>query len=318
MIHVGVIGLGQMGILHGAVVNALPDCKLKAVCDSNSLLIKMATKLLPNIKFYTDYFTMLREQHLDAIYVCTPIPTHAQIVKDIVSLDSSIAIFVEKPLASTAKEAETLAELAKGRITMVGFQKRFAGTFRYAKQLISEGAIGDVKFFKSHFYTSENVERGYGWKFRPKSGGVLLEFAPHLLDIVLWFFGEPYLIRSISERASAGEAENYFHSIFKYDNGLVGYMDVCWAMRNYRPAELMIEVHGDAGTINVTEDRVLLYLDRPFKSISAGITLIHSSDLTPQLPILLAHPENVLIDMHFIECVKKGYLLSATSQLAHA
>jgi hypothetical protein len=94
-------------------------------------------------------------------------------------------------------------------------------------------------------------------------------------------------------------------SIFKYDNELVGYVDVCWAMRNYRPSELMIEVHGDAGTINVTEDRVLIYLDRPFNSIQAGITLIHSSDLTPQLPILLAHPENVLIDMHFIECVKK-------------
>jgi predicted dehydrogenase len=305
VINVGVIGLGQMGILHGAMINASPDSKLKAMCDSNFLLIKMATKLLPNIKFYRDYSVMLREQNLDAVYVCTPTPTHVQIAEDIISLNSSVAIFVEKPLATTASEAETLSELAKNRITMVGFQKRFAGTFRCAKQLISEGAIGGLKFFRSHFYTSENVEKGSGWKFRPKGGGALLEFAPHLLDILLWFFGEPHSTLSISEHTSVRETDDYYHSVFKYNDGLVGYMDVCWAMRNYKPAELMLEVHGDRGTINITEDRILLHLDRSFKKISAGITLIHSADLTPQLPILLAHPENVLADMHFIECVRK-------------
>ncbi len=67
----------------------------------------------------------------------------------------------------------------------------------------------------------------------------------------------------------------------------------------------MIKIHGKNGTMNITEDRLILYLDKD-GILSAGTHLLHASNLTESVPYLLAYPENTLEDVHFLDCVAKN------------
>jgi virulence factor len=74
---------------------------------------------------------MMAEEQLDAVYITTPIGTHASIVDDLLRSNTAINIFVEKPLASSYEEAEAVCEAAtrSREVNVVGFQKRFSPVF---------------------------------------------------------------------------------------------------------------------------------------------------------------------------------------------
>ena len=308
MIGVGVIGAGQMGILHGAISNKIGGSRLVAICDSDPQLTKIGSKILPRIHFYEDSIEMLTKESLDAIFVCTPANTHATIVREVVKHSSVRGIFVEKPIATSYDEASSMAAASGKLVTSVGFQKRQAGTFAKAKQLLDEEIFGNLRFFRSHFYTNEIVQPGSGWKFQKGSGGVLLEFSPHLLDLLIWYFGEPVGHESISKSLHSVQVQDYVHTMLRYSNGLVGYSDVCWGMRNYSPGELMVEIHGDNGSMMVNESRLTLYLDKAIGDRhKQGINSYFAPELTPPVPFLIGHPENVLLDKSFIEGTMNGY-----------
>lgn len=307
MLDVGVIGLGQMGILHAAVANSLPNSKTAAICDKDSRLTKIGSKIIASMKFYDDYSEMLEKEQLRAIFVCTPAQTHLPVLLDIAKKSQSIGLFVEKPLATNYSDSLKLVQTFSNSnySTMVGFQKRFAGTFRKAKELLVKRALGELLFFKSHHYASENFGAGTNWKFEKGTGGAALEFAPHLIDMVVWLLGEPDSVESVSRSMFSAQVDDYIHAVFQYREGLLGHMDVCWSMRNFRPGEFMIEIHGKNGTLNVNEDRVIVYLDKDIPDVlPAGTHFFPKSLLTPQLPFLLGNPENVLEDQHFLECVE--------------
>ena len=304
-ISVGIIGMGQMGMLHGGIVNMLPESYLAAICESNSRISMLGAKVIPGVKFYNDYLKMIEKESLDAVIVCTPALSHAKIASKIIEQGVVKGIFVEKPLATSFEEASALTAKAKGMVTMVGFQKRFCGTFVRAKELLKKDVIGKPRFFRSHFYTSENVQPGVGWKFEVGGGGVLLEFAPHLLDILNWYFGDPLVTQALKASfREGGGLPDYIHASITYNGGLVGYADICWGMRNYRPGEMAVEIHGDRGTISVNDSRILLYLDKDSEDFRAGIHSFPVASLNPSVPFLLAYPENVLIDRSFVLAVR--------------
>jgi predicted dehydrogenase len=307
-INVGIIGIGHMGILHAAILNSLSNAKTVAVCDKDARLIKIMSKLTKSFSFYDDYDKMCAKESIDALYLCTPPQARLTILKDLRTKIHRNAFFVEKPLAIDFKNARMMLEMlpVTNSLTMVGFQKRYSGTFARARKLVLDEVIGEILTFNAHHYASENYGMSTGWKFERETGGVAIEFGPHLIDLVLWYFGEPDSIKAVSKRMFSSEVEDYIHSIFSYKTGVIGSLDVCWSMRNFRPAELAIEIHGTCGTINVNEDRILLHLDKDSCGLLAGTHFMPKSILTPEVPFLLAYPENVLQDQHFVGCIIEG------------
>jgi predicted dehydrogenase len=306
LINVGIIGLGQMGLLHAAISNSLPNTRTVAVCDSDSRLIKIASKITKSIKFYDDYDEMFDNEIVDAVFVCTPPHTHFTVLNDLKNKTHKNAFFVEKPLASNAQVANRIVDMfpSSAFITMVGFQKRYAGTFSRVKELLSDGIVGEVFLFRAHHFVSENYGLYEGWKFKKETGGVLLEFAPHIIDLILWYFGEPDTVHAQEKRMFSAEVEDYVHALFNYKSNILGIIDVGWSMRNYRPGEISIEIHGSNGTIVANEDKLLLSLDEETHGMKAGRYFFPKSTLTPQVPYLLAYPENVIQDQFFTECVR--------------
>jgi len=307
MVDVGVIGLGQMGVLHSAICNALPNGRVSAICEADARLNHIMAKLVPTIHFYKDYVQMVDSESLQAIFICTPAPTHAPLLLGLKSRTKRMALFVEKPLATTAEDARQVAnEFERSNyVTMVGFQKRFAGPFRKAKEFLDQQILGELAFFRGHFFGPPNFGESSIWRFKKGGGGVCLEFGPHVIDLLLWFFGDPNRVEHASKSMFSTEVEDYAHILLEYENGLVGHADLCWSMRNFDPGELMVEVHGKYGTMNVTEDRLILHLDKD-SVLPAGVHLLHASQLTPQLPYQLANPEHVLEDVYFLNCIESN------------
>ena len=145
-IKVAIIGFGKMGLLHGSILNLLKPGIVKAVVDKSFLLTFGASKLIKSVKFYRNLDDMLLEVEPEAVYVTTPASSHYPIIKQLLNRGVCY-VFVEKPPTINHQQLDVLLSAKKpGQIVMVGFQKKYALTFRHAKLLLEKGKIFLVSF----------------------------------------------------------------------------------------------------------------------------------------------------------------------------
>jgi predicted dehydrogenase len=294
-----------MGILHAGIVNQLPNSRVLAICEKEKIVAGIARKLLSKgISYYDDHVEMATEEKLDAAFITTPIESHAPIILDLADLKPEISLFVEKPLADTAESAKKACEAAtklRG-VHMVGFQKRYSPLFREAKKLIDEKSIGDLIFFRAYSYSSDVLREGNSWRFRSGTGGVLLDLAPHLLDILLWLFGD---VRSVSasRRSVYSEAvDDYTHAAFTFESGLDGHIDACWSVRGFILPEMLIEIYGKEGNIVLTDDELSIEHDRGERKMQ----VFNNQSFDTSVPFLLANPEYTIEDQTFLNSIDGG------------
>jgi predicted dehydrogenase len=301
---VAIIGLGKMGILHSGILNSIPGTRVRAICEKESYLVKAGRALLPrSVSFYTNYLEMIEKEDLDAVYITTPINTHVPMIVDVARANEHISLFVEKPLAASSQAAKEACDaVANSRgVHAVGFQKRFSPVFIRAKELLTEGGLGDLMFFRSYSYSSDVLREGSGWRFSKGSGGVLLDLAPHLLDLLIWFFDEPEAVTAVKRRIYSREVDDYVHAALSFKSGLKGYVDTCWSMRAYRLPEVVVEVYGKHGALTVTDDFVRIATEKERN----GIQLMYKSSFDNSVPFLLADPEYTKENQNFLACLEK-------------
>lgn len=307
-VSVSIIGLGKMGLLHAGIVNSLPYARVTSVCEKDVLLSGVAAAVLPKkIGVFKNVGDMVREGKPDAIYVTTPINTHATAIEEALKVKSDLSIFAEKPLAHSYTAARMLCDLTRGLggVNMVGFQRRYSPTFLRAKQLVADEKIGRLNFYRACCFSSDVLREGSSWRSQRQSGGVLLDLASHMLDVLLWFFGEPSLVTAAKKSIHSREVEDYVHALLTYDSGLIGHVDTCWSVRNYRLPTLSLEIYGEDGILNVTDDYVRLRSDR-------GQASIEYRQMQEQpVPFILAESEYTLEDLCFIEAVRERKMPTA-------
>ena len=125
-ISVGVLGLGAMGVLHAGILNSVPGARLACIVDRDKKLLKVAGKVTRSLNLYPSIEEMLSKETLDAVYVCTPTPSHYEAVKTLFSANKDLALFVEKPLAMNFDQAREIARHSGARAKPVwqGQQER--------------------------------------------------------------------------------------------------------------------------------------------------------------------------------------------------
>jgi predicted dehydrogenase len=295
-----------MGMLHAAIINSIAGASVTAICEKETFLVTAAKALLPKrISFYKDHEKMMAEEQLDAVFITTPISTHVSVANDLLKSNRDLGVFVEKPLAATYEEARAACEAAaRSRgVHMVGFQKRFSPVFRKGKQLVEQNTVGAPIFFRGYCLSSDMLREGSAWRFRKNTGGVLLDSAPHLLDLLIWFFGEPTTTTAVKKHVYSSEVEDYAHAIMSYESGLQGHIDACWSIPNFRLPEFCMEIYGRNGILTVNDDYVRFAPGRESVKMG-GDQILHRQSFETSAPFLLADIDYTMEDVAFLNAVR--------------
>jgi UDP-N-acetyl-2-amino-2-deoxyglucuronate dehydrogenase len=189
---------------------------------------------------------------LDVVVIGTPHPSHAELA--IAALESGAHVLCEKPLAPEAREADEMIAAAgrTGRLLGVCFQQRFRPVIAAARRIVAEGRLGELvrvsvvdPWYRPHAYY-----RSAGWRgtWKGEGGGVLMNQAPHTLDLLCHLAGPPATAWGIAQRrAQPMEAEDTATAVLSWENGAVGTL----AVTTLEPGVQRIELVGDRGRIEI-------------------------------------------------------------------
>lgn len=219
MIRVGVIGYGYWG--PGIVRNfhAAEGCEVAMICDRSADALKRAQRVYPGIAVTTDPCDIMTAKDIDAVAVVTPVWTHFDLAKS--ALNHGKHIFVEKPFTSTAVQAEQLVELAlsKNLQIMVDHTFLFTGAVRKIRQLIAEGALGNL-----YYYDSTRVNLG----LFQHDINVIWDLAPHDLSIVDHLFdAQPEFVAATGQKHLNGHEDLAYLTIY-YGAKMIAHINVNW------------------------------------------------------------------------------------------
>lgn len=297
-LKVGVVGLGKMGILHASILNTLPNVELTALCDKSSLIRKVCKKLFKGLHLEAD-LENLSDLELDIVYVTTPIPSHFAVAQSIYQNKIAQNVFIEKPLAKNFDESRNLCQLAASSsgINMVGYMKRFAVTFRKAKDLLDNFVLGDLISFDAHAYSSDFFGTDQSSKACNARGGVLRDLGAHVIDLSLWFFDALEVDYSKPEKSGDFSSDDPIMFNVKSSEGLEGKFNVSWFKPNYRMPEFGIEIEGSKGRISVNDDQVQLKLE------NKEPVNWYRHDLKDNVGFQLGGPEYYREDEYFVKSV---------------
>lgn len=149
-IRLGLIGAGRMGSFHGlTAARHVPGASLTAIADpSHAHATRLASELGVQ-KVYSDPQQLLEDPDIDGVLIAAPARSHAELV--IRAARAGKSVFCEKPMAITLDEADrAIAAAADARVTLqVGFNRRFAKSFRTAHLDVVTGRIGTPQLLRS-------------------------------------------------------------------------------------------------------------------------------------------------------------------------
>jgi predicted dehydrogenase len=185
-VRVGVIGCGYWGPNLIRNFSACPLTELAAVCDSSPERLEAVRSTQSHLEA-TRSLDELLELGLDAVAIATPVSTHYPLASR--CLEAGLHVLVEKPLASSSREAEALVELAdrRERVLMVDHTYLFSNPVRWIREFVASGELGDL-------YYVDSVRINLGLFQRDIN--VIWDLAPHDLSIVDYVLGRE--ARSIS------------------------------------------------------------------------------------------------------------------------
>lgn len=297
-LRVAVVGLGKMGLLHVSILNVLPNVQVTALCDKSVMIRRFLKKVFDGIHLVDDV-EKLSDLDLDAVYVTTPISSHFPVARTVYLKEIARNLFVEKTLASSYEKAKELCELARrfGGANMVGYTRRFAVTFRKAKDLLAQDAIGEVFSFKAYAYSSDFLGSGKGLRTPASRGGVLRDLGCYAVDLALWFFGDLQVESAkLACLIHSGSEDSAYFRVEK-SSGLEGEFNISWCVTDYRMPEVGLSISGSKGIIEVNDDKLELKL-KDGKSFTW-----YRHDLNDNVFFWLGGPEFFREDRHFVDSV---------------
>jgi len=188
MLTVGLVGFGFAGkVFHAPVIRAVDGLRLTTIVQRHG----PPDPRYPDVEFVRSVDELLKRQ-IDLVVVATPNTSHHPIAKQ--ALLAGRHVVVDKPFTTTLAEAEDLVRLAKQqrRIVTVYQDRRYTGDFATVQQVVSEGALGHIVSFESHFDRFRPEPKPNAWREEPLPGsGVWFDIGPHLFDQAVLLFGIP-------------------------------------------------------------------------------------------------------------------------------
>lgn len=216
--RVGLLGWGNAGrFFHAPLIHAVPGLDLATIVTSRPGVQEQ----YPGVRIATTVDSVLNDATIDLVVVATPHKLHAPHAQ--AALAAGKHVVVEKPLATSAAEAEALiAETrAANRLLAAYHNRRWDGDFMTVQKLVASGLLGDLYAYESHWPLYRPTLRGV-WRENPDDlGGVLYDLGPHMIDQVLVLFGKPQSVcAEIATHRAGCRVDDFFRLHLCFPSGL--------------------------------------------------------------------------------------------------
>lgn len=261
-LRTAIIGVGNMGTAHAICINngEIKGLTLSALCDNSAERCDFLRKKFPETPIFTDFGDILKDGSIDAVIIATPHPSHAEIAE--AALKSGKHVLVEKPVDISVSSAERLNKTAEksGKVFAIMFNQRTNGVYRKAREIVKSGELGELKrtvWIITNWYRTQSYYDSGKWRatWAGEGGGVLLNQAPHNLDLWQWICGMPCAVTAFCDVAKYHniEVEDDVTVRTRYENGATG---VFITSTGEYPGTNRLEISGDKGKC-VIENGVL-------------------------------------------------------------
>ena len=220
MIRVGQIGVGYWGKNLLRNFSELGDCEVTWICDIAEDVRDRVRASHPSARVTADAAELFADNDLDAVIIATPATTHATIAR--AALAAGKHVFVEKPMALTVEDAQSLVDEAArvDRILMVGHLLEYHPAFTCVKELIDRGDLGDVYYLYS---TRVNLGRVR------EDENAMWSLAPHDISIALMMVrDEPVSVAASGHAYLQPGIEDVAFVSLRFARGTIAHMHVSW------------------------------------------------------------------------------------------
>ncbi|HEY3249491.1 MAG TPA: Gfo/Idh/MocA family oxidoreductase, partial [Ignavibacteria bacterium] len=233
ILNIGVIGCGYWGPKLIRNFSSLLNCRVKKVSDLKSGRLEFIKKEFPDIETTKDYREILNDKSIHAVVVATHVSSHREIAEEALFLGKHV--FVEKPLAGSSEEAQSLVDTAEklNKKLAVGHVFQFAPAVRKIKELLKKKVIGDVLHITS---TRINLgppesEVDVIWDLGPHDFSIIL----HLLEEVPWKIEctrGAYPFGVFNKHKSKKQLINNAHIDLNFKTGTSAHVHLGWLSSN--------------------------------------------------------------------------------------
>lgn len=263
-VKTGIIGCGKGAHLHAQALKNLPESLFTAVYSRNFERAKAFAEQY-GVKACSSIEEMASEAGVEAVIICTPHPAHAE--TGVKAANAGMHILVEKPLASSLEDCDAIINAAKAQGVTLGTvcQRRFYPPSLRVKEAIDAGKIGrpilgtvNMLGWRDEAYYRSDPWRG-SWK--GEGGGVLVNQAPHQLDLLQWYMGPVEEVFGYWSNLNHSyiEVEDTAIAVIKFKNGGLGNVIVS---NSINPALYgKVHIHGENGaSIGVQTDGGAMFI----------------------------------------------------------
>ena len=281
-VRLGILGFGAQGSMYAKFIadGLVPNMTIGAICDIDPEKAARIAASHPGVPFYHDYLTMLDSGNIDAVVTCIPHYLHPQAGID--ALRHGVHALVEKPAGVYTKQVRELNAYAQSKPELtfgIMFNQRNNPLYRTIKDVVDSGAIGPIRH-TSWIITTWWRPQGYydqsAWRatWGGEGGGVLVNQAPHQLDLWQWICGIP---QSVYAKVAYGfrrdiAVEDEVTAVVDYGDGATG--TFVTATHDLVGTD-RFEILGDNGKIVVENSKTatVTRLRKPEQELSAGMDM---------------------------------------------
>lgn len=292
-IGVGIVGGGYMGKAHavamssvGAVFNTALRPRLECVAASSAESAERYRAAFGFARGTADWRDLVEDDRVQAIVIASPQETHRAIAEATFALGKPV--MCEKPLGASIVDARAMvaAAAASGQANMVGFNYVRTPATQFARQLIAEGEIGDISWFRG-----EHTEDFYAdpaapatWRTEGEANGTMGDLAPHMINAALALLGPIDAVMAEIETVHSDRGgvavtnDDHAQMMCRFANGTMGHLFFS-RVAHGRKMGYAYEITGTKGAIRFDqEDQNAIWLyraegpeaERGFKKILTG------------------------------------------------
>ncbi|HEY2767181.1 MAG TPA: Gfo/Idh/MocA family oxidoreductase [Solirubrobacteraceae bacterium] len=297
-INVGVVGLGYWGPNLARNFAAIPDCRVTWLCDPSESARGRLEQTLPQARAADDLQQLLEDPELDAVALATPVPTHAQLAARVAGAGKHC--FVEKPLATSAADAEqaVAAARAAGRVLMVGHLLEYHPAVGRLKELLDGGELGEL-----YYVYGNRLNLG---KLRADENA-LWSLGAHDVSVILHLIGEEPVECEAHGRSYVREGvEDVVFCYLRFPSGVVAHLHLSWLDPHKERRLTVVGARRMATFDDMQLEGKLTVYDKGFDEDvrSWGEYIARSGEIfSPHIPNV--EPLRVECE-HFIECIRTG------------